>query len=346
MTENKNRKIITLEKIIGNSIDFNPVKMNSNLMSRELQNNLTVYSDELYAGLVNFFDVRPSFFQTSISVDRLVQYKDGSVSSMIKGTKGIEGHAGFDIVDTLQLANEIFIHVGNAFNKAIFNIFEPIVAGVNSNISNIYIQFQLQDFAQLKSISFFLQEIYQDLVEMGFSKEQSLATLTNIQKCRIDLRELLYKYHEMIRSNISPFHEIMPMDLLSSNYVSCRFCKSLYIISLVMETILSNRLDDEGVKSLRKKVEDSITEFNSLTSEVFTALKNRFDYNESKINNIFDWSMNEIRRTQKYYENQSLNNFAHKEIAFIDPQIEIQKIDEILKSRPKLLTSIKVRPEK
>lgn len=278
-------------------------------------------------------------------MNRLVKYGDGSISSMVKGVKGISGHQGFDAIDSIELANDLFMHIGTAFNNAVAKIYASYVEKINLEVNNVYQQFLLHDFTKIKSISFFLKEVYSDIYEAGFNKEQAQATLTNVQRSRVELRELVYRYIEHIRSNISPWQQLIPINDLASNYLSCRYCISLYTIALVSETIISNGLDDNGFKSLKTKVSITLGEFNELTSEVNRNLETRFYNNQQQINNQMHWAWNHLTAQQETNENFDLNNFASNHLSQFCKNTELSKIDEIFESRDRLLSDIVITDE-
>lgn len=340
--ENKVEKLITLERVLGSEISFQPLqKVNYNHPQQ-----LSIASPDLHSELVSFFgSPKRAFFTTNMDVNRLVKYGDGSFSSMVKGIKGIAGHQGFDAIDSIELANDLFMHIGTAFNNAVAKIYASYVEQINLEVNNVYQQFVLHDFTKIKSISFFLKEVYSDIYGAGFNKEQAQATLTNVQRSRIELRELVYRYMEHIRSNIAPWQQFIPINDLASNYLSCRYCISLYTIALVSETILSNRLDDNGFESLKTKVSNTLDEFNELTDEVNRNLETRFYNNQQQINNQMLWAYNQLAAHQKNSENISLNSFASNHLSQFCKDTEIRKIDEIFESRDKLLSNIVITGE-
>ena len=340
--ENKVEKLITLERVLGSEISFQPLqKLNYNHPQQ-----LSIASPNLHSELVSFFgSPERAFFATNMDVNRLVKYGDGSFSSMVKGIKGIAGHQGFDAIDSIELANDLFMHIGTAFNNAVAKIYGSYVEQINLEVNNVYQQFVLHDFTKIKSISFFLKEVYLDIYGAGFNKEQAQATLTNVQRSRIELRELVYRYMEHIRSNIAPWQQFIPINELASNYLSCRYCISLYTIALVSEAILSNRLDDNGFKSLKTKVSNTLDEFNELTDEVNRNLEARFYNNQQQINNQLLWAYNQLAAHQKNNENINLNSFASNHLSQFCKDTELRKIDEIFESRDKLLSNIVITGE-
>ena len=177
--ENKVDKLTTLKRVFGSEISLQPLqKVNYNHHQQ-----LSIASPDLHSELAKFFDSpERTFFTTNMDVNRLVKYGDGSFSSMVKGVKGIAGHQGFDAIDSIELANDLFMHIGNAFNNAVAKIYASYVEKINLEVNNIYQQFILQDFTKIKSISFFLKEVYSDIYNAGFNKEQAQATLINVQR--------------------------------------------------------------------------------------------------------------------------------------------------------------------
>jgi hypothetical protein len=112
-----------------------------------------------------------------------------------------------------------------------------------------------------------------------------------------------------------------------------------------METLLSNRMDDIGLNSLKTKVSSILDEFNELTSEVRGVLEFRFYNNQQQIDNQMLWTYNQLLAHQKNNENIDLNNFAITHLSQFSKETELSKIDEIIASRIKLLSNIIVTAE-
>jgi len=74
---------------------------------------------------------------------------------MVKGVKGIAGHQGFDAIDSIELANDLFMHIGAAFNNTVAKIYATYVEKIYLEVNNAYQKFILKDFSKIKSISFF-----------------------------------------------------------------------------------------------------------------------------------------------------------------------------------------------
>lgn len=105
------------------------------------------------------------------------------------------------------------------------------------------------------------------------------------------------------------------------------------------ETILSNRLDDNGFKFLKEKTSTILNEFNNLTSEVNNKLESRFYVNQ-RISNPMTWAYNYFTAQQKLDENIAINNFASNNLSYFCEDAELKKIDEVFSIRDKLLSDI------
>ncbi|GAA7413472.1 hypothetical protein MM0351_01850 [Helicobacter pylori] len=50
-------------------------------------------------------------FKTNVSPDKLMLYKNGKISSILKGGKGFGSHEGFEIVDAIELTTGFMNHI-------------------------------------------------------------------------------------------------------------------------------------------------------------------------------------------------------------------------------------------
>ncbi|GAA8574627.1 hypothetical protein Hpoki61_00190 [Helicobacter pylori] len=75
---------------------------------------ILVKSNELYYAMGSAInqDLSSSpIFKTNVSPNKLMLYKNGKISSMIKGEKGFGGHEGSEIVDATELATGFMNHI-------------------------------------------------------------------------------------------------------------------------------------------------------------------------------------------------------------------------------------------
>ena len=113
MSKDKNQ-LTLLEQILDSKIEALPTLPTQQRFSSKYM--ILIKSNELYYAIGSAINQdlssSPIFiFKTNVSPDKLMLYKNGKISSMIKGEKGFGGHEGFEIVDATELTTGFMNHI-------------------------------------------------------------------------------------------------------------------------------------------------------------------------------------------------------------------------------------------
>ncbi len=110
MSKDKNQ-LTLLEWILDSKIEALPTLPTQQGFSSKYM--ILVKSNKLYYAIGSAInqDLSSSpIFKTNVSPNKLMLYKNGKISSMIKGEKGFGGHEGFEIVDAIEKTSNLMNH--------------------------------------------------------------------------------------------------------------------------------------------------------------------------------------------------------------------------------------------
>lgn len=131
MSKDKNQ-LTLLEQILDSKIEALPTLPTQQRFSSKYM--ILVKSNELYYAIGSAInqDLSSSLiFKTNISPNKLMLYKNGKISSMIKGEKGFGGHEGFEIVDATELTTGFMNHIVPILNYKLAKIYYEAYAETN-----------------------------------------------------------------------------------------------------------------------------------------------------------------------------------------------------------------------
>ncbi|GAA8882006.1 hypothetical protein VN0909_09370 [Helicobacter pylori] len=209
-------------------------------------------SNELYYAIGSAInqDLSSSpIFKTNVSPNKLMLYKNGKISSMIKGEKGFGGHEGFEIVDATELTTGFMNHVVPILNYKLAEIYYEAYVETNrlfNENQRLLAQqntFVAQQINALKAKTKFLQEVYKDISQISKSDVLIQSTCTNLQRIRIELDEIFYNFISQINQGLM----VKNFNDVSGNYICARYALSHYIFALVLEYIVAGLIDNESM---------------------------------------------------------------------------------------------------
>lgn len=332
-----------LAEIMGSEI----IIPNSNLRRETRQDILRIVSNDLYDGLAKFLGSSAPFFQTSLPLERLIKYKDGSFSSIEKSIKGSFGrHQGFELINSLSLACDIMSHVMPQLNGRLVSIYADLLNQNDDLLDQLQNSFILPEISRLKSIQEFMREVASEVEEITKSPHLSIATLTNLQQRRIDLKETFHTFFSRLKQSVDSGY--FDPQAVANNYIIARHAISGYVASLVLECVISGNVGDKSVANLKKKVESCLSELNFITNRLFEILSDK-QYvirNEIRdINSFYIWSYDYMvnnRIGMLHGHNQNIESIKAATLRFFDIKIEMQRIDEFINARHRLLQRIEI----
>ncbi len=231
---------------------------------------ILVKSNELYYAIGSAInqDLSSSpIFKTNVSPNKLMLYKNGKISSMIKGEKGFGGHEGFEIVDATELTTGFMNHIVPILNYKLAEIYYGAYAETNrlfNENQRLLAQqntFVTQQINALKAKTKFLQEVYKDISQISKSDVLRQSTCTNLQRIRIELDEIFYNSISQINQGLM----VKNFNDVSGNYICARYALSHYIFALVLEYVVAGLIDNESMEALKDKIEKTFEKFNQTT---------------------------------------------------------------------------------
>ncbi|GAA8510358.1 hypothetical protein KKKH55_11780 [Helicobacter pylori] len=131
MSKDKNQ-LTLLEQILDSKIETLPTLPTQQRFSSKYM--ILVKSNELYYAIGSAInqDLSSSpIFKTNVSPNKLMLYKNGKISSMIKGEKGFGGHEGFEIVDAIEKTSNLMNHIVPILNYKLAEIYYEAYAETN-----------------------------------------------------------------------------------------------------------------------------------------------------------------------------------------------------------------------
>ncbi len=133
MSKDKNQ-LTLLEQILDSKIEALPTLPRKQTLDSNCQHTILIESNELYYAIGSAInqDLSSSpIFKTNVSLDKLMLYKDGKFSSMIKREKGFRGHEGFEIVGAIELTIGFMNHIVPILNYKLAEIYYEAYAETN-----------------------------------------------------------------------------------------------------------------------------------------------------------------------------------------------------------------------
>lgn len=261
-------QLTLLEQILDSKIEALPTLPTQQRFSSKYM--ILVKSNELYYAIGSAInqDLSSSLiFKTNVSPNKLMLYKNGKISSMIKGEKGFGGHEGFEIVDATELTTGFMNHIVPILNYKLAEIYYEAYAETNrlfNENQRLLAQqntFVTQQINALKAKTKFLQEVYKDISQISKSDILRQSTCTNLQRIRIELDEIFYNFISQIDQGLM----VKNFNDVSGNYICARYALSHYIFALVLEYVVAGLIDNESMKALKDKIEETFEKFNQTT---------------------------------------------------------------------------------
>ncbi len=266
MPKDKNQ-LTLLEQILDSKIEALPTLPTQQRFSSKYM--ILVKSNELYYAIGSAInqDLSSSpIFKTNISPDKLMLYKNGKISSILKGEKGFGGHEGFEIVDAIELTTGFMNHIVPILNYKLAEIYYEAYAETNRlfNENQLLAQqntFVAQQINALNAKTKFLQEVYKDISQISKSDVWRQSTCTNLQRIHIELDEISYNFISQIDQGLM----VKNFNDVSGNYICARYALSHCIFALVLEYVVAGLIDNESMEALKDKIEETFEKFNQTT---------------------------------------------------------------------------------
>jgi len=247
-------------------------QLNLNISYLPIVNNtygLEIGSEYLRQSLLSNMEnkIGKNVLKMSLPIEAYSRYKNGTISSMIKGENGrILEHSGHKEIKVADILDDIFYQVSYHYTEKIllefrdfFNNLQLTIQETQTNIINaIDYSFNREYVNNLYSITEFFQEIYDDMGEISASKSRCDSYLTNIIRNRQEILKLIKHFFNNLNTWTynGNLNDAYPnYDALSGDYLICRQAISNYAMCLIFEHILSGSLTSNSKEKIIKKSE-------------------------------------------------------------------------------------------
>ncbi|MCO4204689.1 hypothetical protein [Aeromonas taiwanensis] len=266
----------------------------------------------------------------------------------IKG--GFSQHQGFDILNSMDIVQKLMSCVMPMLNQRLTSIYADLINQNNYYLSQVQDQFIIPEISKLKSIAEFIKDVSDEISHISKSNNLCVATLTNIQQRRIDLKQIFHTFIARLEQSISS--SFFDPHNIANSYLVARYSLSNYIVSLVLECIVSGNIDDESVSRLESKVEKCFSDLNFITKELSNILENRkyANFNEiSNINSFYRWSYDYMAQNQVNNlcdQNHNIDRIKNETLTYFDIELEKQRLREFIKARHDFVKVIRISENK
>jgi hypothetical protein len=316
---------------VNNQFPKNQLYLESHLYNRILANAESRFGQEI--------------LQFSISPENYMRYKNGKVSSIVKGDAGFQNHEGFEAVKMVNLVDSIFTEVSQYYTNQVLTEFQELTNNIFTSINHVqstlfnqalYLKEQ-EHVEDLVSFQDFFNEINDELGDISNSSTRCTAYVGSL----IEIRKKIYKTYNYFIKNLNDwpskilsydfFDNYSPIDYpsLNNDYCLCRQAINCYMITLVYENVIAGNVDDRSRDKIIKKIESFLEKFKNADSQIRHALSKRDSSNRS-----WNWYYRQDKQNDSNSIGWFLSQFSR------DPNFEITKVKEIFNRSKELLSSI------
>ena len=322
-------------------------QLNLNMSYRPIVNNtygLEIGSEYLKQSLLSNMENKmgTNVLKMSLPIEAYSRYKNGTISSMIKGENGkISKHKGHKEIKVADILDDIFYQVSYHYTEKIllefqdfFKNIQSTIAETQTNILNaIDYNFNREYVNNLSSITEFFQEIYEDMGDISASKSRCDSYLTNIIRNRQEILKLIKHFLNNLNTwiyNGKLNYDYPDYDALSGDYLIYRQAITNYAMCLIFEHILSGSLTDSSKEKMINKIKTKYIEFENIDNQIQNILNNRQN------NNNYHWynnyhNRNDYHNIENFMEQYKNNN-----------NFEIDEIKKLFDKSTKLLENIEI----
>lgn len=336
---------------INNSFDFSISPLIEHQGASQLSG--IKLSTELYSRLLDKAqgEFGEELLQFSISPESYMRYKNGRVSSIVRGESGFKSHEGFEAVRMVNIVDSIFIEVNQFLTNHVMSEFQVLANNIFSSINfmqgNILdqaIKLKEQGYVEdLVSFQDFFSEINDDLGDISTSNERSSAYIASL----VDIRTRIYKVYNYYISKLhgwpglissrDGFGNFFGFDYnsLQSDYLLCRQSINCYMITLVYEYVIAGSIDEKSCEKIVRKIESFLSKFRGADNQIRIALSQRDASNKS-----WNWYYRPDKQNDSGAIGWFLNQFQ------MDQNFEVTKVREVFAKSKKLLECVLIAEEK
>ncbi|MBI6912021.1 hypothetical protein [Pseudomonas palleroniana] len=304
-------------------------------------------STELYSRLVDKAqdEFGGELLRFSISPESYMRYKNGRVSSIVKGESGFKSHEGFEAVRMVNIVDSIFNEVNQFLTNRVMSEFQTLTNNIFSSINLVQVNLFNQALylkeqghvEDLTSFQDFFSEINDDLGDISASSERSSAYIGSL----VSVRTKIYKtYNYFINklqawpasiNSFDMFGNRLAIDYnsLQNDYLLCRQSINCYMIALVYEYVIAGSIDDKSCEKIVAKIQSFLTRFRNADEQIKFSLNQR-----DASNKAWNW----YYRPDKQNDSGAIGWFLSQ--LQLDNNFEVTKVREVFAKSKKLLECV------
>ncbi|QTE89595.1 hypothetical protein JKK33_14565 [Shewanella algae] len=315
-------------------------------------NQLSVKSDFLRQSILRDTEnsIGSHVLKLSLPIEEYSRYKNNTVSSIIRKNGVIKDHIGHQDLRTADIVDSVFYKVSQYYTQTIFQEFQgffshiqSVVCATQQNIINTMHQnFDREYLNELRSITEFYEEIYDDIGDISASKDRCNSYLTHAIGNRQKTLKLINHFLEklwawpnrlLIRDFNNRNYTSVNYNELSNDYLLCRQAISNYVVCLVFEHVLSGNIDDSSKDKVIKKIDRNLNKF----KEVDLAIKNSLQQRDSDNWQNYQW-YTPYENNLKGNDRAGINWFVQQ--CEQDAGFEVREVERIFDKSKLLLENI------
>ena len=330
-------------KHINQCFDFSIIPVSVDTLSK----NQIQLESQLYNRILDKaeFQFGKEILKFEISPENYMRYKNGKVSSIVKGNTGFKNHEGFEAVKMVNLVDAIFGEVSQYYTNQILYEFQKLTNNIFTSINQVqtnlfnqalYIKEQEHN-EDMASFQDFFEEINDELGDISNSPARCSAYVSSL----IEIRKKIYKTYNYFIQNLNNWpakisgtdfnnnYYYVDFNALNNDYCLCRQAISCYMITLIYEYVISGNIDNKSRDKIINKIESFLRKFRFADKQIKNALIQRDNSNRT-----WNWWYRQDKQNDSNSIGWFLSQFNN------DPDFEITKVREIFDRSKELLEAV------
>ena len=330
-------------KHINQCFDFSIIPVSVDTLSK----NQIQLESQIYNRILDKaeFQFGKEILKFEISPENYMRYKNGKVSSIVKGNTGFKNHEGFEAVKMVNLVDAIFGEVSQYYTNQILYEFQKLTNNIFTSINQVqtnlfnqalYIKEQ-EHIEDMASFQDFFEEINDELGDISNSPARCSAYVSSL----IEIRKKIYKTYNYFIQNLNNWpakisgtdfnnnYYYVDFNALNNDYCLCRQAISCYMITLIYEYVISGNIDNKSRDKIINKIESFLRKFRFADKQIKNALIQRDNSNRT-----WNWWYRQDKQNDSNSIGWFLSQFNN------DPDFEITKVREIFDRSKELLEAV------
>lgn len=280
-------------------------------------NNSIIINDNLYKtvqdAIKNKFGDNNIGLKISIDPSKYRKYCDGTYSSMINNSISKIQHNGFEAVNLIDLAKDIYDGINKnlaqsilqKYNQRLLDIFYS-VNNTQQEINDIIIS---EHLAKIMSYKIFYEDLQEDINEIIITPSRRFAYLNSIVSNKKEIYEnfifLIGRLKNITNKTNNCYQYTPTIDELTNILLKISFLIRLYLNNSIYEYVFSGNY----TKSSKDKIKNRCKEMEKMLFETLNSLKIKYNSIYSDFNHFISGSY-----SNGFFVKECLNNFDNNSL--------------------------------